>query len=332
MTSLMICPQRMHRMRTYRPRHAYISLVLTLLAILLVVVGPTQPTAAQSDQLVSSPLNPAAEIGLDWQATVQEKIRPDATVLISVGEFQMGCDSNHNGGYAPNADEMPLHTVYLDGYEIDQTEVTNNAYVAFLNARGSNTCEGVECVDLDDPNARIMLQNGQFLVQSSYGNHPATEVTWYGAHAYCSENGMRLPTEAEWEKAARGLSARAFPWGDNLPNCTLANSRNEDALIWKFCVGDTRAVGSYLNGASPYGALDMAGNVWEWTNDWYSETYYSNSPHANPQGPESGSWKVIRGGSWDYPRHGLLTANRYRALPSHSGNSIGFRCVATLGQ
>ncbi len=259
-------------------------------------------------------------------------VTPDATVLVSGGEFPMGADQNHNGGYAPDADETPLHTVYLDAYVIDQTEVTNNAYVAFLNARGSNNCEGAECIDLDDPNARIMVQSGQYLVQGSYGNHPVTEVTWYGAHAYCGENGMRLPTEAEWEKAARGVTVRAFPWGDSLPNCTLANSRNDDAPIRKFCVGDTKAVGSYLNGVSPYGALDMAGNIWEWTNDWYSETYYSNSPHANPQGPALGSWKVIRGGSWDYPWHGLLTANRYRALPLHSGNSIGFRCVAALSQ
>ena len=114
-------------------------------------------------------------------------------------------------------------------------------------------------------------------------------MTWYGANTYCSENRKRLPTEAEWEKAARGTSVRAYPWGDGGVNCTLVN--------YYGCIGGTAAVGSYPAGASPYGVMDMAGNVWEWVNDWYLDGYYSSSPYSNPLGPLTGTYRVLRGGT-----------------------------------
>jgi len=253
--------------------------------------------------------------------TRQSIVTPGEMISIPAENFPMGCHSDHNGNYSCSSDELPLHTVYLDAYYIDKYEVTNVQMAAFLNSRGSNVCDGYKCVDLDDPYLRISYTGGQYVVDSGYGNHPVVEVTWYGANAFCTENGKRLPTEAEWEKAARGTTVRAYPWGDNAPTCGLAN-------FWdgKYCVRDTAPVGSYLSGASPYGVLDMAGNVWEWVNDWYLSTYYSSSPANNPTGPASGTYRALRGGSWIRLAYDLRTAYRDYYDPSGSVSYGGFRC------
>jgi formylglycine-generating enzyme required for sulfatase activity len=227
-------------------------------------------------------------------------------MLIPAGEFTMGTDKVIISG-----DEKPVHQVYLDAYYIDQFEVTNEQYYRFWQATKSHTPDSFS----EEYGVGKWPERAR-----KHPKHPVTGVSWYDAVAYAKWVGKRLPTEAEWEKAARGTDARLLPWGNSF-TVIYAN-------IWNGNDGydNTIApVGSYKEGASPYGVMDMSGNVWEWTADWYSHGYYYRSPKRNPTGPRKGSWRVIRGGSWLDSATKCLTTFRLCVYPNLKTSFIGFR-------
>ncbi len=232
-------------------------------------------------------------------------------ILIPSGVFLMGCDSNNSSEIRCPSSQQPLHAVYLDAYFIDKYEVTNARYKACVDAGGCTP-----------PWSNTSYTRRFYYGNPIYDDYPVIRVDWYQAVAFCAWAGKRLPSEAEWEKAARGdIDTRKYPWGDREPDATLLNYGAQ--------IGDTVEVGSYPSGASPYGVMDMAGNVWEWVNDWYSGGYYRVSPHANPPGPESGRHRVRRGGSWLNPEGDMRVAERSLKPPEHWPSAIGFRCVRT---
>ena len=239
-------------------------------------------------------------------------------VLVPAGQFLMGSDSW-------SGSEKPVHQVYLDSFYIDQFEVSYSDFVEFLNQVG-NQIEGVagkaHWVEEDDPDLRIHRVDNNWQADPGLENHPMNEVTWFGARAFCEWRGARLPSEAEWEKAARGTDGRTYPWGEMEPTCEMANFAG--------CYYDSVPVDSYPDWVSPYGLYNMAGNVHEWTNDWYGEDYYANSPTDNPTGPESGDYKVFRGASWFNGNYQTRTTYRYPKLPVLTYKANGFRCVKSL--
>jgi eukaryotic-like serine/threonine-protein kinase len=226
---------------------------------------------------------------------------PSSTVLMGSAPGQ-GAD-----------DERPRHAVRVSGFRLDRTEVTNGRYAACV-AEGA--CKAPMLVTSEH---RL-----HYFGDPAFADHPVIFVSWADADAFCHWANGRLPTEAEWELAARGPapSVRTYPWGDEKPDCARANMGGAEG-----CVGDTDRVGKRPAGASPFGALDMAGNVWEWTADWYDAQYYDKSPSTDPKGPPTGTLKVMRGGCWMSGADSLRVSCRKPELPSAWAPNVGFRCA-----
>jgi formylglycine-generating enzyme required for sulfatase activity len=218
-------------------------------------------------------------------------------VAVDATPFQMGCVPTADPQCRP--DEMPAHTVSVSAFQIDRTEVTREQFVSCVQA---SACDPPSCVwDCSMPGL------------------PAGCIEWSQAKAYCKWVGKRLPTEAEWEKAARGTDGRKYPWGNDEPTCDRANMAN--------CGNQAAAVGSRESGASPYGALDMAGNVVEMVADWYDAKFYATSPASDPHGPQAGTRYVGRGGGYDSEAIWQRTAARDWYDIADSVEALGFRCA-----
>ena len=302
----------------------------------------------------------------------------DALVMITAGSFDMG-DYFSEGG----TEERPVHTVYMDGCMIGRYEVTNQQYCEYLNNAKSQGQIEVRTDNLvyavggskafcdttaSSSYSRISFTGSAFTVTTGKESHPMVMVSWWGAIAYANwrssqegweacynlstgaldpaKHGFRLPTEAEWERAARGGQVhKRYPWGDTIATTQANYGPSGDpyesgAYPWTTPVGfydgllhqkaDFGWPGSATSyqttsGVNGYGLHDMAGNVWEWCNDWYSDSYYSSSPGFNPMGPTSGSYRVLRGGFWDCGTSGLRVAYRDYCSPSGRTSSVGFR-------
>jgi len=257
-------------------------------------------------------------------------------VYIPSGEFRMGTDDGAK-------DEGPAHTVYLDAFWIDQFEVTTRQFQQFVDNSGhrttaedegwSHTWTGGSDVWTETAGAQWHHPSGPNSTIAALQEHPVVAVSWYDAVAYCQWAGRRLPTEAEWEKAARGSDERRWPWGDAWA-CGRANFDDETTLDTETvgCVDGyprTAPIGSYTLGASPFGVYDLTGNVSEWVNDWYGADYYAISPAHNPSGPASGRERILRGGGW-FSTTSFYVPRRRPSVPSERVESLGFRCAVSI--
>jgi formylglycine-generating enzyme required for sulfatase activity len=281
------------------------AIIMAVLLGSLLMKGPFAPAPTLTSLPASAPpernLTPAASFTpLPPEMTDAQGIK---MLLVPAGKFILGSE---NG----NVNERPVQDVQLDAFYMDIYEVTNSAYKA--------------CVDAGQCTAPALNTLGGFITNyyddAQYGNYPVVYVTWFQARSYCTWRGSQLPTEAQWEKAARGTDGPPYPWGQYI-NCDRANYEN--------CArNSTSPVGSLPEGKSPYGLYDLSGNVWEWVADWYSDTYYQTSPFpSNPTGPQAGLFRVLRGGSFVDNENSQRSALRNRELPENFNWNIGFRCA-----
>ncbi|MDY7041541.1 MAG: formylglycine-generating enzyme family protein [Chloroflexota bacterium] len=265
--------------------------IIALLLLTVFLASATSGCGIPSEETIPS-------LGETWTRPTDKMVM----VIVPAGEFEMGLNEKYSGA-------QPAHAVTLDSFWIDQNEVTNGQY---------RLC--VEAGSCDPPARSSSSTRESYYDNEDCVDYPVIYVSWFQAVSYCEWAGGRLPTEAEWEYAARGPGSSVYPWGDDLPNDALLNYVN-----YVHDVHDTTEVSSYPSGASWCGALDMAGNVWEWVEDWYGD--YPASRQVNPIGPSSGGLRVIRGGSWGSTLCFVRSAVRFRNPPDATNFNVGFRCV-----
>jgi formylglycine-generating enzyme required for sulfatase activity len=298
------------------------------------IIAACQPVLAEIPTVAATVPNPL----MPTVSSIPLPPTPSATTTATMSALRISAQDGMTQLYVPAGrvhmggldvwaedDEKPAHVVQLDAYWIDQVEVINGMYQLCVQA---GACK---------PPAKFNSDNrGSYFDNPEFQDYPVVYVSWLDADRYCAWAGRRLPMEAEWERAVRGDDMRTYPWGDELPSQTYANFDN--------LVGDTSRVGSYAAGASPFGALDMAGNVWEWVADLYKANYYAASLDTNPKGPAERAglyMRVLRGGSFQDERLNMRVSNRGYAPgpnpslppqdPAYEGSSsvkIGFRCAA----
>jgi len=267
--------------------------LLLFLFILLALFGYSAVNQAQTPSIVTGAFNTMA--------------------LIAEGQFVMG---SNNG---PD-DEKPEHLVFVKSFLMDVLPVSNDDFAKFLNVRGLKNQLGESFYDDDDRDARIHQQNSIWQADQGYATHPVNEVSWVGARDYCAWLNKRLPTEAEWEKAARGTDGRKYPWGNSKPTHKLA--------LYGAAYNASAPVDAFLEGASPYGVLDLSGNQWEWVSSAYRAYPYRTDDGRENQNP--GPVRSTRGGGHDSSEDEITTTQRGRNLsrsPSAGHHNIGFRCV-----
>jgi len=315
-----------------------IGFMMTIIAIIALIINPTDPSPEVMFPIV--PITLTAETDTIKPTPTQQTSTSTPTidegsgtvshtdgmqmVFIPAGDFTMGASTQDN----IYGDEGPEHTVYLDAYWIDQTEVTNAMFQQFVNASGYITEieQAGESAIWNGSGwtiiAGITWQHpfGPSSNLTGRGNYPVIQISWADAQAYCNWAGRRLPTEAEWEKAARGPYGNLYPWGNSQPNPNIANYGSNYSDIFP--------VGSFPDGASYYGVLDLGGNVYEWVQDWYQRGY-DGLPSTNPIGPVSGSYVVMRGGSWELDGDRLSGYRREVSQPGYGNDNVGFRCASS---
>jgi len=261
---------------------------------------PPTPPLATVEAATSTPIPVSVNLSGPAAGTVLVWLDNAPLVYVPAGEFMMGTGLSN----------APKRTVSVDGFWIQQTEVTNGMYE--------------QCVKVGSCTAPAQEIGAPVFTNHEFSSYPIVGVDWNQASAYCSWIQGRLPTEAEWEKAARGTDGNLYPWGNGDPACDVGNLTG--------CLGHTSAVTDHPDGKSPYGLYDTAGNVFEWVNDWYDEKYYENAPTQNPTGPESGQYRVIRGSSFDSDLDQILIGNRHFGGVAWHDYQTGFRCAVPKPQ